>query len=194
MEAAIGLLYRNGYSKTPIELIAEEAGVTRGAMRHHFRTRAQLMAAVIRTVYEQEHRSYREIAASRGRAAVLSDWPDMLWAVLSKPSGLAVLEVLQASRSDPELAALVMPMQAQIEQMSFEAIKEQFGSDDEAETRAAIRLLVWAVRGLSIAQVLTPNPADTRRSIDFLKMLIEGATKAGLVDAQGRLGPARRTD
>ena len=194
LEAAIGLLYRNGYSKTPIELIAEEAGVTRGAMRHHFRTRAQLMAAVICTVYEQEHRSYREIAASRGSAAVLSDWPDMLWAVLSKPSGLAVLEVLQASRSDPELAALVMPMQAQIEQMSFEAIKEQFGSDDEAETRAAIRLFVWAVRGLSIAQVLTPNPADTRRSIDFLKMLIEGATKAGLVDAQGRPGPARRTD
>ena len=36
----------------------------------------------------------------------------VLWEVLSRPSGLAVLEILQASRSDPELAELVTPMQA----------------------------------------------------------------------------------
>ncbi len=186
LEAAIRLLYRNGYSGAPIELITEEAGMTRGAMRHHFHTRAQLMAAVIRTVYEREHRAYQDIAASRGRAPILSDWPDMLWDVLSKPSGLAVLEVLQASRNDPELAALVMPMQAQIEQMSFEAISEQVGPGNEADLRAAIRLLVWAVRGLSVAQVLSPNPADARRSIDFLKLLIDGATKAGVIDTHGR--------
>ncbi|WP_137861214.1 MULTISPECIES: TetR/AcrR family transcriptional regulator [unclassified Sphingomonas] len=186
LDAAIGLLHRNGYGGTSTETIAEEAGVTRGALHHHFGTRAQLMAEVIGTVYERERRAYEQIAADTGRGARLSDWPEMLWEVLSRPSGLAVLEILQASRSDPELATLVTPMQAKVEQMSLETIKAQFGSGEDAEVLAGIRLFVWAVRGLSIAQVLAPNPADMRRSIDFLRLLIDGATSAGVIDSRGR--------
>ncbi|MDF2386171.1 TetR/AcrR family transcriptional regulator [Nostoc ellipsosporum NOK] len=186
LDAAIGLLYRKGYSGTSTEAIAEEAGVTRGALHHHFGTRVQLMADVIGTVYEREKRAYERIAADTGRGARLSDWPEMLWEVLSRPSGLAVLEILQASRSDPELAELVTPMQAKVEQMSLETIKQQFGSGEDGDVLAGIRLFVWAVRGLSIAQVLAPNPAEMRRSIDFLRLLIDGATSAGVIDSRGR--------
>ncbi|WP_163596918.1 TetR/AcrR family transcriptional regulator, partial [Klebsiella pneumoniae] len=79
LDAAIGLLHRNGYGGTSTETIAEEAGVTRGALHHHFGTRAQLMAEVIGTVYERERRAYEQIAADTGRGARLSDWPEMLW-------------------------------------------------------------------------------------------------------------------
>ncbi|MBB4841390.1 AcrR family transcriptional regulator [Sphingomonas kyeonggiensis] len=186
LDAAIRLLYRNGYSGTSTEAISEEAGVTRGALHHHFGTRAQLMADVIGTVYERERRAYEEIAADTGRGAHISDWPEMLWEVLSRPSGLAVLEILQASRSDGELAALVTPMQARVEQMSLDTIKQQFGNGDDAGMLAGIRLFVWAVRGLSIAQVLAPNPEEMRSSIDFLKRLIDGAISAGTIDSRGR--------
>ncbi|HWU95690.1 MAG TPA: TetR/AcrR family transcriptional regulator [Sphingomonas sp.] len=186
LDAAIGLLYRKGYAGTSTEAISEEAGVTRGALHHHFGTRAQLMAEVIGTVYARERIAYEEIAADTGRGAHISDWPEMLWEVLSRPSGLAVLEILQASRSDSELAALVTPMQARVEQMSLDTIKQQFGSGDDAGVLAGIRLFVWAARGLSIAQVLTPNPEEMRRSIDFLKRLIDGAIVAGVIDSRGR--------
>ena len=193
LDAAIRLLCRNGYSGTSTELIADEAGVTRGALHHHFGTRVHLMAEVIRTVYDREQRAYQEMAASTGRGAQLSDWPDMLWEVLSKPSGLAVLEVLQASRSDPELAALVAPMQAAVERMSLAAIDREFGSEGGADMLAGIRLLVWSVRGLSIAQVLAPDPAEVRRSIDFLRLLIDGAVQAGVIDSRGRPKPPHGT-
>lgn len=193
LDAAIRLLHRNGYGGASTELIAEEAGVTRGALHHHFGTRAHLMAEVIRTVYEREQRAYQEMAADSGRGARLSDWPDMLWEVLSKPSGLAVLEVLQASRSDPELAALVAPMQATVERMSLAAIEREFGGADGAEMLAGIRLLVWAVRGLSIAQMLAPDPGEIRRSIDFLRLLIDGAVRAGVIDPRGRPRPPHGT-
>ena len=186
LDAAIRLLYRKGYAGTSTEAIAEEAGVTRGALHHHFGTRVQLMADVIGSVYEREKRAYERIAADTGRGARLADWPEMLWEVLSRPSGLAVLEILQASRSDPELAALVAPMQARVEQMSLETIKQQFGSGEDSEMLAGIRLFVWAVCGLSIAQVLAPDPADMRRSVDFLRLLVEGATNAGVIDSRGR--------
>ncbi len=186
LDAAIRLLHRKGYSGATTELIADEAGLTRGALHHHFKTRADLMAEVIRSVYEREQRAYQEMAADGGRGARLSDWPDMLWEVLSKPSGLAVLEILQASRSDPDLAARVAPMQAAVERMSLAAIDQQFGSADAAEMLPGIRLLVWAVRGLSIGQLLAPDPDEMRRSIDFLRLLIDGAVRAGAIDARGR--------
>ncbi|MDG2535988.1 TetR/AcrR family transcriptional regulator [Sphingomonas sp. HITSZ_GF] len=189
LDAAIRLLYRNGYGGTSTEAISEEAGVTRGALQHHFGTRPQLMAEVIGTVYERERLAYAQIAADTGRGTHLSDWPEMLWEVLSRPSGLAVLEILQASRSDPELAALVAPMQARVEQMSLDSIREQFGSGDDAGLLAGMRLFVWAARGLSIAQVLAPNPEEMRRSIDFLKRLVDGAISAGAIDSHGRAPP-----
>ncbi len=186
IDAAIRLLHRGGYGGAPTELIAEEAGLTRGALHHHFKTRAHLMAEVIRTVYEREQHAYQEIAADTGRGSRLSDWPDMLWEVLSKPSGLAVLEILQASRSDPDLAALVAPMQAAVERMSLAAIDREFGGADAAEMLPGIRLLVWAVRGLSIAQMLAPDPVELKRSIDYLRLLIDGAVRAGVIDPRGR--------
>ena len=193
VDAAIRLLHRNGYSGAPTELIAEEAGLTRGALHHHFKTRADLMAAVIRTAYEREQHAYQDIATGTGRGARLSDWPDMLWEVLAKPSGLAVLEILQASRSDPELAALVAPMQAAVERMSLAAIDREFGSADATEMLPGIRLLVWAVRGLSIAQVVAPDPAELKRSIDYLRLLIDGAVRAGVIDPRGRPRPPHGT-
>ncbi|APR52807.1 TetR/AcrR family transcriptional regulator [Sphingomonas koreensis] len=193
LDAAIRLLHRKGYSGATTELIAEEAGMTRGALHHHFRTRAHLMAEVIHTVYQREQHAYREIAAQSGRGAQLVDWPDMLWEVLSRPSGLAVLEILQASRSDPELAAMVAPMQAAVERMSLEAIDAQFGSEDGAAMLPGVRLLVWAVRGLSVAQMLAPDPAEIGRSIDFLRLLIDGAVRAGVIDPRGRPRHANNT-
>lgn len=193
IDAAIRLLHRKGHGGATTELIADEAGMTRGALHHHFKTRAHLMAEVIRSVYEREQYAYQAIAADSGRGARLSDWPDMLWEVLSKPSGLAVLEILQASRSDAELAALVAPMQASIERMSLTAIDAQFGSDVGAEMLPGIRLLVWAVRGLSIAQMLAPDPAEIRRSIDLLRLLIDGAVRAGVIDPRGRPRPPHGT-
>lgn len=186
IDATIRLLHRSGYSGAPTEQIAEEAGLTRGALHHHFKTRSHLMAEVIRTVYEREQHAYQAMAAGTGRGSRLSDWPDMLWEVLSKPSGLAVLEILQASRSDPDLAALVAPMQAAVERMSLAAIDAQFGSMDAAEMLPGIRLLVWAVRGLSIAQMLATDPAELKRSIDYLRLLIDGAIRAGMIDPRGR--------
>lgn len=168
LDATTRLLHRGGYSGTTTEAIAAEAGVSRGALQHHFPTRAQLMAEVIGVVYEEEHALYQEMLASNARGSRRSDWPEMLWEVLSRPAGMAVLEVLQASRSDPELAALVAPVQAAVEQRSILWTGQSFPK----ATLAEIRFCVWAVRGLSIAQVLADDPAQIRESIAVFTRLV----------------------
>lgn len=181
IDAAITVLHRSGYVGATTAAIAEEAGWSRALITHHFGGRSQLMADVISAVYEREHREYQELEGLDHRGARMSDWPELLWEVLSKPSGLAVLEILQASRSDPELAALVGPMQARIEERALAGMHLRFGSGDEADTLAGMRLLVWAVRGLSIAQVLVSDPAEIKRSVGYLRRLIESAVASGML-------------
>lgn len=189
IDAAITVLHRSGYAGATTAAIAEEAGWSRALITHHFGGRSQLMADVISAVYEREHREYQELESLDHRGTRMSDWPELLWEVLSKPSGLAVLEILQASRSDPELAALVGPMQARIEERALAGMHLRFGAGDEADTLAGMRLLVWAVRGLSIAQVLVPDPVEIKRSVEYLRKLIEGAIASGMLVEQAVPSP-----
>ena len=63
MEAAVGAVHRLGYGGATTAIIADEAGVSRGALTHHFGSRAELMATVVQWVYERELELYRELLA-----------------------------------------------------------------------------------------------------------------------------------
>ena len=170
------MLYQKGYNAATTAAIADEAGVSRGSIIYHFSTRAQLMSEVITYVFEKEQRHYRELALDGVDLSRLEEWPPILWEVFSQPSGMAVIEVLQASRSDPELAALVIPTQRRVEEASVEAIMRwRRGSIDQ--TKATVRLFVWAIRGLALSNVLSPNPAETEQAVDQFKTLVEGFAK-----------------
>lgn len=179
IEAAIQVIHRTGYNSATTAAIADEAGVSRGAIIYQFGTRAQLMSEVIASVYEREHRQYELLQRQGHDGSAIGEWPDMLWEVLSQPSGMAVIEILQASRSDRELAELVRPAQERIELISAQGMLGRFGWTDEKEMLAAVRLFVWAIRGLSIAQVLVRDPSEIERSIRFFRKMVTHAFGSG---------------
>ena len=63
------------------------------------------MAEVVRWVFEEETETFGKLMDVGHVGSRVADWPALLWEVFSRPSGVAVLEILVASRSDPELAA-----------------------------------------------------------------------------------------
>jgi len=181
INGAISAVHRLGYGGATTALIAEEAGVSRGALTHHFDSRADLMACVVSWVYQQELEHYAAATSRDGRGERLADWPDLVWEVLSKPSGLAVLEILQATRSDTELAERVRPVQVGIEQAGLDVMERRFGGDERTR-HAIVRLIVWAIRGLTIERVLVSNPDAVRDSVDMLRLLIERAAPNGAIE------------
>ena len=184
LAAAIQSLHARGYAATTTMVVAEDAGVSRGAMLHQFPTKVDLMLFVVETVYQQELVLYREMlgAIEDPRERLLS-LPEVAWEVLSRPEGVAVLEVLQGARSDEELARRLKPLQIAIEKDSFQAVDRVAEAAGIPVPPVVKRLMVWSVRGLSIAELLAEEPGE----MDQVRQA--AAAPAGAWNRDGRRRP-----
>src|SRR5262245_58479594 len=66
IDATIDLLYSSGYAATTTISVAKRAGVSRGAMMHHFRSRAELLLTVAEHILAQQRRERVEGLANAG--------------------------------------------------------------------------------------------------------------------------------
>lgn len=179
LKATVHSLFTHGYAATTTLLVAKEAEVSRGAMLHHFPTKVDLMLFVVQAVYDEEIELYRvRLAEIEDPAERRSMFPRIVWDVLSRPPGVAVLEILQGSRSDPVLAKKLAPLQAKIERDSVARIEEFVPTGGTKPSLAMVRLVVWSIRGLSIANVLAHKPSEIVQSVELLRELIEGYSSA----------------
>ncbi len=64
IEVAIDLFTRHSFAGTSLQMIADELGFTKAAIYHHFRTREQLLAAVLAPILD-ELRTVIEAAETR---------------------------------------------------------------------------------------------------------------------------------
>jgi hypothetical protein len=88
---------------------------------------------------------------------------------------MAVLEIMMGSRSDPELARRLAPLQRQVEATSratVDRLLKEGGFPDLPEANAMRRLFVAAVRGLSIDLMLLQDRAELDEAIQLLKRLL----------------------
>lgn len=189
VEAAIAVLHRVGYGATTTGLIADEAGVSRGAMLHQYPTKVDLMLAVVAEVYQRETAEYRRRGEADSPRERLYQFPDLMWDLLTRPSAMAVLEIMMGSRSDPELARRLAPLQRQIEATSratVERLLKEGGFPDLPEANAMRRLFVAAIRGLSIDLMLLQDRAELDEAIQLLKRLLRALS-------DGRIPPPEET-
>jgi AcrR family transcriptional regulator len=67
IDAAVDLFTRHSFAGTSLQMIADELGFTKAAIYHHFRTREQLLAAILEPMLD-ELREVVEAAESRRTA------------------------------------------------------------------------------------------------------------------------------
>ena len=181
LEATAELLVERGFAGTTTTLVCQRAGVSRGALLHHFPSKNDLVVAAV------EH-----VMATRGdelAEAVRRRPPGDTRAVLQLLAGhvtsrvfTAALELWVAARTDPVLHDAVAPLEQKIGRETHRLTVELLGAD---ESRAGVRELVQAtldlMRGLALAATLSD---DTRRRGRILDQW------AAVLDAQ--LGKERR--
>ncbi len=171
IQAAIVCLNRTGYSATTISTVADEAGVSRGAMTHQFPAKTDLMLSVVEAVFEEDGALYGRTIADMDPAAWLLALPETMWTVISRPAGIAVIEIMLASRSEPDLGEPLRRLQSRIDRQAHDWSVERIraaGLEPHPESEAMHELFVAAVRGLAIEATFMKNTDGVHRSLRVL--------------------------
>jgi AcrR family transcriptional regulator len=153
LDAAIRCFYEYGYNNTTTEKIANDAGVSRGAMLHHFPSRADLIKAAVRHLNERRLEMFareEDIVQSDATHSRIEEGIDTYWAQLNTPYFVVFHELQVAARTDPELNAVLVPAIEEFDRTWLRATREIF--PDLAQSREFLRanaLTLFLLEGLA---------------------------------------------
>ena len=150
LQATIECLVEYGYAGTTTRMVADRAGVSRGAQTHHYPTKHELVVAAIEQLFSDQAEVFAkafEMVPQSERT--FSRAIDELWDIVSGPAYAATLEVVVAGRTDDELRAVVHGVAAGLE-------------------RTVLDLFMWFAPEIE-------DPDVARRVTDVALTLVQGA-------------------
>jgi AcrR family transcriptional regulator len=184
--AAIDSLHRLGYAATSTNLVADLADVSRGAMLHQFPSKALLMAAVVEASVEEDYAAYKAaidgVTDPLDRVLIIVD---TAWAQFRRPSGIAQFEVWNATRSDSELAAVVLPFHDRMSARTLADHTERFreaGVTDVGQVQALFYHNVALLRGLALEHLLGTPLMTLQPAVERMKQAIREVVLAAWGD------------
>lgn len=164
LDAAIECLVDRGFSATTTTEVTRRAGVSLGALVHHFPTKPDLLTAAVGHVMQRRQAEFRkamanlEPGADRLEAAI-----DLLWKAFNGPTFQAWVELWVGARTDPELADAVRSIDGEFERTSREIFRELFPPDeypDSAFLEVGMRFAMSVMDGVAL-RGLVIQPVDT---------------------------------
>ncbi|MEU2725173.1 TetR/AcrR family transcriptional regulator [Streptomyces smyrnaeus] len=170
LESAVTCLAEHGWSGSTVTVVAEHAGVSRGAAQHHFPTREDLFTAAVEYVAEERSRALRELPAPAGtRAAV-----ETLVGLYTGPLFRAALQLWVAASNEPQLGPRVTGLEARIGRETHRMAVELLGVDERRPgVRETVQGLLDMARGLGLANLLTDDSARRERVVAQWARLLE---------------------
>lgn len=169
--AATELLRSVGYAGTTTALIAKQAGVTTGALHHHFASKDDLMLSVLdrssaRVLAQMEQQEHRTADGGIDVKSLIAH----LWEIYRDPDYWAIWEIIIGSRAEPALHRRV----AEHRRMSMQDVlhpwvrQHMAAGRPEPEILALFEFMLVAIRGLSLERFLDKDEAYFARNLDLL--------------------------
>jgi AcrR family transcriptional regulator len=160
LEATVECLVEHGWSGATTTVIAERAGVSRGAQLHHYPTRAALVLAAVEHLAERRATEIRAEGGLLDAAAEdrVDQVIDMLAAAFTGPLFVAALEVWVAARTDPDLRAALVPLEARVGREMHRLAVDLLGADESRpDVRESVQATLDLLRGLGVANLLSDD-------------------------------------
>jgi AcrR family transcriptional regulator len=189
MNAAIDLLFTRGHTATTTIAVAARAKVSRGAMLHHFPTRVGMLIAIAEYIVtlQREHRRAKAQELGPGLKRYYAG-ADINWEVQKQPSTIALLEIMLATRSDPELRKGFAPfikLMSEMRQQAATLVASDLGVSDKPTVATMLYLHQATLRGLAVHLLCTGDDSGvedarrlfTRYSHSFAEALIARESK-----------------
>ena len=163
--AALSALAELGWAGATMAIIAERAGVSRGASQHHFRTRDDLVTAAVLQISRVRSAEIRAkkakiVRGSRRTYAVLT----LLASLYLGPLFAAAVQLWVGAVSDARLRALIGPLEAHVGKEAHLLALELLGVDEKvAATRETVQATLDLLRGLGLANLVRDDSVRRRR-------------------------------
>jgi AcrR family transcriptional regulator len=178
LDAVIKGLHEQGYGALTNSRIIENAGISSGAMMHHFPSRQALLEAAVKYAYSR---------LSDFRASKLEELPagmprfraiiDLAWATARMPEGLAVNEIRIGSRSDPQVAKAVSPSMTEIANDYARFVGKHVraaGLQPNMEIQSLSAMTAMSLRSLAIDRFTYPSLQMLENTLLGLRTVREG--------------------
>lgn len=176
LDATIDCLLDHGYAATTTRRVAEMAGVSAGAMTHHFPHRVDLVAAAVERLADQRIAAMRQKAARlptdrkrRARAAL-----DLLWNDFSSDLFTVFVKLWVAAADDPDLYARLVPLERELARTIAKALPGFVGADPPADVNDRVATALAAMRGLALQRAYEPSGRRPKDSWPPVRRVLEG--------------------
>jgi AcrR family transcriptional regulator len=172
VEAALRCFVDLGYSGTTTTVIAEKAGLSRGAMLHHFPSKIDIVRAAVEHLHAKRLKAFRKSIdkmprdESRPRKAL-----EAYLEHVKHPMYVAFLELWIAARTDPELKGILQPAQEAFDREWYRTAKDLWPewSDSGENFDLALDLVRYVMDGVAVS-FLTHDLGDReRRVVSYLE-------------------------
>ncbi|MCC5979260.1 MAG: TetR/AcrR family transcriptional regulator [Salinarimonas sp.] len=178
LTVTIDLLYRQGLRDTSTVDIAAAAGVSRGALLHHYPTKEELLKEALRFLLHKEIDSIRAMAHEIDDGRLDTDGLfEALWEKFSGPLFMVTLEYVTAARTDPAIRAALQPVAYEFN-ASLDEIWELFFTESAVtpgERRKALTATLCFMRGMGTQKVWREDPKFFEDMLDFWKTFIRSS-------------------
>lgn len=177
IDGTVTSLECQGYAGTTVSTIIAAAGVSRGAPIHHFPTKAALIAAtaehLIRKMYVHLGHAVAALEDSEDR---LTDMIHASWReVFSTEDSVALMELMLASRRDPELADVMRQLWVVGYEVLDTASKHYFEPlNPSVNPTQLFALTHWLLRGMTLERHLMEGPHVENHFLDLWSQVLRG--------------------
>ncbi|MGI5355854.1 TetR/AcrR family transcriptional regulator [Streptomyces sp. CA-252508] len=171
LAAAVACLAEHGWAGSTVSVVAERAGVSRGAAQHHFPTREDLFTAAVEYVAEERSQALRALPG-QDRAAVVA----ALVGLYTGPLFRAALHLWVAASDEEQLRPRVTELEARVGRETHRIAVELLGADESRPgVRETVQGLLDMARGLGLANLLTDDTARRERVVAQWAALLDEA-------------------
>ncbi|SFI42223.1 transcriptional regulator, TetR family [Bosea sp. OK403] len=176
MNATIDLLHDRGLARTTTPEIARQAGVSRGALTHHFTTREAIISVSVADMLSKTTRDLHRFAEDFiARGGSSDEIVDYIWQMMDDRLFYVTMEYLPEARHNPDFRADLIPtvrdFHAGLDAI-WTALAARTGVDPD-HTRIVMNATMCLVRGMISQTVLRPNdPAYYQEMLAFWKQQV----------------------
>lgn len=180
VEAALRCFVDLGYSDTTTTVIADKAGLSRGAMLHHFPSKIDIVRAAVEHLHAKRLKAFRKAIDKmpRDETRVRKALEAYLEHV-KHPMYVAFLELWIAARTDSELRSILTPAQDAFEREWYRTAVDLFPEwrDSGANFDLALDLVHYVMDGMAVSFLTHEFSDHERRMIAYLEERLRELSK-----------------